>query len=108
MHWTSESTQASRARSSVRGTWNEAVFGKIWIGGREIIRVESQELFASGLSGTSSNWVRLVARGGQYSNIVDDGWPLALELSSSRHKKKEPGGCQALFQSGCGQRAGAA
>jgi hypothetical protein len=37
--------------------WNEAVFAGIWIGGREIKRVAYQELFASTLADTSSNWM---------------------------------------------------
>jgi hypothetical protein len=34
--------------------------------------VESREFFVSALSGMSSNWVKLVARGGHYSNNLKD------------------------------------
>jgi hypothetical protein len=50
-----------RANDRERGMWNEAVFAGIWIGDRAITRVACQDLFASALSDTSSNWVSLVA-----------------------------------------------
>ena len=53
-----------RANDRERGMWNEAVFAGIWIGDREIKRVAYQDLFASALSDTSSNWVILVAPAG--------------------------------------------
>ncbi len=53
-----------RAIDRERGMWNEAVFAGIWIGDREIKRVAYQDLFASALSDTSSNWVSLVAPAG--------------------------------------------
>jgi hypothetical protein len=53
-----------RANDRERGMWNEAVFAGIWIGDRAITRVAYQDLFASALSDTSSNWVSLVARFG--------------------------------------------
>jgi hypothetical protein len=53
-----------RANERERGMWNEAVFARIWIGDREIKRTDCQDLFASILSDTSSNWVSLVAPAG--------------------------------------------
>ena len=41
--------------------WNEAVVAGIWVGDREVKRTEYQDLFASILSDTTSNWVSLVA-----------------------------------------------
>ena len=49
-----------RANDRERAMWNEAVFVGIWIGDREIKRVAYQELFASTLADTSSNWMHLV------------------------------------------------
>jgi len=49
-----------RANERERAMWNEVVFSGIWVGDREIKRTEYQDLFASTLADTSSNWISLV------------------------------------------------
>ena len=53
-----------RANEREREVWNEAVFAGTWVGDRGIKKTEYQDLFASILSDTSSNWVSLVAPAG--------------------------------------------